>query len=126
MDNNYLPFDLETALKHPERVIYRDGSKPDEWHYFPTKGGLNLCAIFNGGAYWYFSDGLKAGEESVNNDLFLLPETKTVWINLYEMPLTTGGNAFWHPTKEEAEKHRSPGRFACIEHTIIINNTDVK
>jgi hypothetical protein len=33
-NNNLLPFDLEVALKHPDRVVYRNGGKPLEWHYF--------------------------------------------------------------------------------------------
>lgn len=31
---NLLPFNLEEALKNPERVVYRNGEKPLEWHYF--------------------------------------------------------------------------------------------
>lgn len=31
---NLLTFNLEEALKNPERVVYRNGEKPLEWHWF--------------------------------------------------------------------------------------------
>ena len=36
-NNNLLPFNLEVALKNPERLVYRDGEKPKQWHYFDKK-----------------------------------------------------------------------------------------
>ena len=34
MQTELLPFNLEEALKNPERVVYRNGEKPLEWHWF--------------------------------------------------------------------------------------------
>jgi hypothetical protein len=31
------PFDLEKALASPEKVVYRNGEVPLEWHYFEKK-----------------------------------------------------------------------------------------
>lgn len=36
MTNEMIPFNLEEALKNPDRVIYRNGEKPLEWHWFKT------------------------------------------------------------------------------------------
>jgi hypothetical protein len=29
-------FNLKAALANPERVVYRNGEKPKEWHWFKT------------------------------------------------------------------------------------------
>jgi hypothetical protein len=34
------PFNLETALKHPEWVYFRNGEKPLEWHWFKKHNRL--------------------------------------------------------------------------------------
>lgn len=102
---NYLPFDLETALKHPERVITRDGRKVKELYYFKTAETRQpLCGV---DSYGYVEcwdiEGNFSTTPSSNHDLFLLPEVKECWINVYENindKLWTG-NCF--PTKERAE-----------------------
>lgn len=40
----------------------------------------------------------------MNNDLFMAPRERVVWVNLYE-----GGNAGWYNSEEEARKGSSIG-----------------
>jgi hypothetical protein len=70
---NLLPFDLEVALKNPERVVYRNGEKPLGWHYFDVEG-LDMPIIDTEGET-YMKDGKFRydGDESIY-DLFLLPK----------------------------------------------------
>lgn len=84
-----LNFNIEEALKNPDRVVYRDGSKPLEWHLFEKVSGLypitsvatnELCVI-------HTKDGNQVDDENnTPKDLFLLPEPKKEYfINVYDV-----------------------------------------
>jgi len=82
----YLPFDLEVALKHPERVITRNGNKISEIHYFETAKpvGYKLYAVINGEAEAFNVDGEYFEDETeCIYDLFLLPYYKEKFVNVY-------------------------------------------
>jgi hypothetical protein len=72
-EQTYIDFDLEVALKQPERVAQRGTEKPVEWKYFEQ--AKNIV---------YFDDegnGIKVNLGGVNfglyaYDLILLPEPK--------------------------------------------------
>jgi hypothetical protein len=78
-NNNLLPFNLEVALKHPEMVVFRNGKKPLDWHYFDkavnndypiisvTTDG-DICYSTKGGSYHKYED------DEHPLDLMLLPE----------------------------------------------------
>jgi hypothetical protein len=100
---NLLPFDLEVALKQPERVVYRNGEKPLGWHYFDVEG-LDMPIIDTEGET-YMKDGKFRydGDESIY-DLFLLPkftpeEGKWYWVKHQEfddyLPRGYVGGFFW-------------------------------
>ena len=86
---NYLPFDLETALAHPERVVTRDGRKVKEIHHFKTASTnqQSVVCVVDGLIQTNWDKGQWCGEPTIKseNDLFLLPEVKECWINLYEI-----------------------------------------
>ena len=85
----YLPFDLEVALKHPERVITRQGQKITEIHYFETSNSYKykVSAVIDG-VVEPFTIGGRFYEDTTdsNYDLFLLPEYKEKFVNVYDNP----------------------------------------
>lgn len=103
---DFLPFNLEEALKSPERVVYRNGEKPLEWHYLKSSkevsrkiisvtplGHTRTHAI---GGYWNLGDTSKG-------DLLLLPLPKTTyWINVMEEEFS-GVIYITGPWRSEAE-----------------------
>jgi len=82
---NYLPFDLETALKHPERVITRDGRKVEQLHFFERKGAEKhpIYGIINDDIEYWHINGNYLKTAASNSDLFLLPEVKECWVNVF-------------------------------------------
>ena len=104
------PFNLETALKHPEWVYFRNGEKPLEWHWFEKYNSeYPLVAISNNNNTIYISKvGFVHNREKLScYDLILRVPYVTRWINVY--PSKT-----LHDTKEEADKIATENRIACV------------
>jgi len=104
---NYLPFDLETALKHPERVVTRDGRKVSEIYYFKNKriSDYKVYACVEDEVLTYTIEGLAIKGDTRERDLFLLPEVKECWVNIYEEIFDpTICNVFFYESKIEAIK----------------------
>lgn len=121
--NNYLPFDLETALKHPERVVTRDGRKVSEFHYFKTlkHEEEQIKAIIDGNCKSYYANGLYCNDGSKRSyDLFLLPEVKECWVNVYEESFGVCTPLYFYKSKEEAIE-RKVSQYIYIK-TIRITN----
>lgn len=83
-----LPFNLEEALKQPDRVVYRCGAKPLEWHWF--KESSHTYQIYSVMPDGDTRSSNKEGfdyEGSIScYDLMLLPfPEKTYWVNVYEV-----------------------------------------
>jgi len=99
------PFNLETALKHPEWVYFRNGEKPLEWNWF-DKANRVVAAINE--VYIYTSQGVRMGYTKDTHDLILRVPYRTVWINVYK---NTG-----YSSKEEADGVALPSdfRIACV------------
>lgn len=79
-----LNFDLEKALKNPERIVFIDGSKVADFKYFPTASTpFNLFVQNKHGHLFNYT---KNGETSGNSflSLKLLPLTKTYYYCLFE------------------------------------------
>ena len=88
MTDKLLPFNLEEALKNPERVVYRCGAKPLEWHWF--KESSHTCQIYsvmsNGDTVSSTKEGFDYAGKTSPHDLMLLPiPEKTYWVNVYEV-----------------------------------------
>jgi|GEM_PF-6914901 len=102
---NYLPFNLETALKHPEKVRTRDGRKIDGIvHFEGLDESLNssVVAQIDGRLITLYASG-KFINYDHRNDLFLIKEVKECWVNVYDNgKLFTGA---MYPTKEVAIMH---------------------
>lgn len=83
--NNYLPFDLETALKHPERVVTRDGRKVRQFTKFESNSEFTVIVVLDNEVQSFRVNGTyQFGNRESQNDLFLLPEVKECWVNVYE------------------------------------------
>jgi hypothetical protein len=82
-----LDFDLEIALKQPERVVYSDGEKPLDWKYFDK--GTTTYLIVTIDKHGFFSFFTKTGVVNPyipsKGNLKLLPETKTYWFCIYKL-----------------------------------------
>lgn len=85
---NLLPFNLEEALKNPERVVYRNGEKPLEWHWFKSADQSKDCIV-------NLDKDLDINTNKINGsfgelmgsryDLMLLPlPEKRYWVNVYK------------------------------------------
>lgn len=98
--NNYLPFDLETALKHPERVVTKNGKPVTQLTSFNVTSDWPLFAVIYNQIFSFNRCGACMGQPS-HYDLFLLPEVKECWVNVYDNGYLWTGNCF--PTKERAE-----------------------
>jgi hypothetical protein len=105
------PFNLETALKHPEWVYFRNGEKPLEWHWFEKAAEDNfpLIAINQSGRkisntkYGFFD----ISELPNGYNLILRVPYVTKWINVYK---NTG-----YLSKEEADSSAIlERRIACV------------
>lgn len=84
----FLPFNLQEALKAPERVVYRNGQKVLEWHYFDNcSSGYPIAAVTpSGGLVAYDIGGsYNISKDDHSLDLMLLPlPKKKYWINVMQ------------------------------------------
>lgn len=103
---DFLPFNLEEALKSPERVVYRDGEKPLEWYHLKgsQEAGRKIVSVTpRGNPRSHFIDGCWNVGRPDKYDLFLLPLPKTTyWINVMEEEFS-GVMYITGPWKSEAE-----------------------
>ena len=87
-EQNYTeqPFNLETALKHPEWVYFRNGEKPLEWHWF-EKGKENNFPIISidirGNKISNCKKGFFNADEKVHGaDLILRVPYQTIFVRI--------------------------------------------
>ena len=107
--NNHLPFVLEIALKDISRVVTRDGRKVSELHLFKTENSdFPLNVVIEGERISFTKSGrFYNSAKETPFDLFILPEQKDIWINIYR-----NGHANWHQTESDAKEGR---RYSCIQ-----------
>ena len=112
------PFSLETALKHPEWVYFRNGEKPLEWHWFKTaqwqivsiSPKKEIQVNHENGAYHYDDEMDAYFNPNSPNDLILRVPYREVWVNIYP----DKGRAVWNNSKEEADTNAAKTRIACV------------
>lgn len=83
---NYLPFNLQIALKHPEKVITRNGRRIEKLvHFEGLDESLNssVVAQIDGRLITLYASG-KFLSYDHRNDLFLINEVKECWVNVYD------------------------------------------
>ena len=83
-----MPFNLEEALKNPERVVYRDGRKPLEWHFIKSANVIcKIVTVDTRKCVFTHSEWGRYNILDVESDFDLLltpvPE-KRYWLNIYE------------------------------------------
>ena len=119
MTDEYEPFDLEAALKDPDRVRYRDGSKTQKWVYNPTATPATRIVSWTqeGLLKWHYDQGVLLPLGENNKDLVLEPEYIEIpefCLNVY--PPDQSLTAIFHFSKRAADKKAAPNRIACIHH----------
>ena len=104
------PFNLETALKHPDWVYFRNGEKPLEWHWFEkaAEDSFPLIAINQSGRkisntkYGFFD----ISELPNGYNLILRVPYREVWVNVYPDAV--------FKNKEQADNYATANRIACV------------
>ncbi len=118
------PFNLETALKHPEWVYFRNGEKPLEWHWFKTaqwqivsiSPKREIQVNYENGAYHYDDEIDAYFNPNSPYDLILRVPFVEKWANLYD-----NFAYLLYNTKEEADCYHTKGRIACVPVKIPAN-----
>lgn len=116
---DFLPFNLEEALKSPERVVHRNGERPLEWFYFKnciTRWPVGVV-ISSGGLSAYDVEGNYQISKTTNSlDLMLLPlPKKTYYINVLECPFS-GVLGVAGPYKSAREAFKEiPLPYTCVQ-----------
>lgn len=107
-----LPFNLEEALKNPDRVVYRNGEKPLEWHWMGKANQEDYCitSVLSDGSFetHLINGRTLLGWNTDSSDLFLLPlPERRYWVNVYARnEFVSIGDAVY-PSEEEAKKNAS-------------------
>jgi len=129
MENNLKPFNLQDALEGKE-VITRDNKKVTQLHLFDSNMEQPLVGLIEDNfevQYWsqdgkYFQDKTEA-----YSDLFMAPEKKSIWVNVYLHKSLAGHvekiGIRKYTTKENALKFTEVNhRFYTYIKTIEITN----
>ena len=104
------PFDLEAA-KAGAPLVTRDG-RPAKFiaHVAEAHQNQRLLVLIDGDIHIRFEDGSYLGRGGrggeTNNDLFMAPVKRTVWVNLYE-----GDCARWQNTEHDADVRAGTDRL---------------
>jgi hypothetical protein len=116
---NYIemPFDIKTALAHPECVYYRNGEKPDFWKYYPdNQDGYKISVVNRVGEQMYYGlYGLIFPNEKHDEDLVLHIPEKIVWISIFPEE-----ECILSHTKKAADEYSATNRIACVEVRLTI------
>jgi hypothetical protein len=105
------PFDLEAA-KRGEPMVSRDGRKVIHFHHIETDAGrLNCVVQFEGSnsCGWTSSDGRQNSVSEDDNDLFMAPKKRTVYVQVFGIAADAGGvpalRAVAFENKADAERN---------------------
>jgi len=113
------PFNLETALKHPEWVRTRDGREIDFIkEYAERANGCNVLYVTKEGtSYAVDIDGTWQSNSESDNDLILRVPYREIWVNINPHSL-----AYWYDNKELADHNARKNRIACVPVKIPANS----
>ena len=104
------PFNLEAALKGAE-VVTRAGRPARLIAYEPALDPqFRLIWTDNTGA-WCTDEHGRRSEGISENDVFMGPFKKAVWLNLYPSPWRNGYSVIAHATESEADKGATEERI---------------
>lgn len=99
--NNLLPFTIE-AYERGEEVVYRNGEKPDEIHWFKTaKSSFPILTCFKGEIHGHHPEGIKGSGITPDYDLFIKPKT----VEKYRYEYKNGADR-WYDLLIEAHQNR--------------------
>ena len=107
---NLLPFDWEIAQKQPERVVNEKGEKVTQLNRLELDHKILYFYVVNNSFKFSFAP----------SDLFLLPEVKECWVNVYEESFE-GCLSAYYKTEQKA-KDNIAKNFKYIK-TIRIDNS---
>jgi hypothetical protein len=107
-EQNYTeqPFNLETALKHPEWVRTRDGREIDFIKEYPNRHPIfSIIAVLKEGSIYLLNKKGKLGQLDCDNDLIIGVPYVEKWACIY--PSSYSKKFTIHDSKEQAEKDLS-------------------
>lgn len=107
-NENLKPFNLEAALQG-KPVVTRDGRPVKIAGYNPDANEeMTIVGWINGCPESWSSDGrYRISKIDSNTDLFMLAETVTLWVNVYEVDGSIETGTLTYDTEEEAIKRHS-------------------
>ena len=118
------PFNLETALAQPERVVNNMGEKVTQLTVFEVKNdNYPLHGVVKGNVNRWSVNGAYLYNPSTDISLALLPEIKRVWMNIYEESFEDRITTFYYKTKDIAIKNIDKSR-TYIKTICITNQPD--
>lgn len=100
------PFNIQEALKSPERVITRYNREVTDLHFCEDSSqyySYPLIAVIDGKIIFFTKEGKFNPPHDHPLDLFLTPITQTGWINIYKTDGEYYGKKI-HPTEEIAKQ----------------------
>jgi hypothetical protein len=109
MTQKLKPFDLAIALDQPHRVVTRDFRRIKDLTLFDipdSDKNYSLAGIMDGELDTWYSNGNYYSNDQVlesENDLLLLPEKKTFWINIYSNSLGGYEGGLLHKSESDAQ-----------------------
>lgn len=82
---NLKPFNLEEALANPNRVVTRIGGKVTQLTKFDVNDDFCIAGVFEDNIRVFTKEGNFFEDEVSDYDLFLLPQTKTLWVVVFNL-----------------------------------------
>jgi len=104
------PFNLEAAL-NGAKLVTRDGREVKQFTFFECQDEYPCVAVINDTKNGFTKDGRWLDNRSNSvYDLFLAPQTREGWINIYP----GGATSPIRVSKEESDRDSNGDRIACI------------
>lgn len=113
---NYKPFDLEAA-RAGKPLITGDGT-PAKFIAHVPESEYPVVVVIDNVIYTLKDDGVWLDRTLLSRCLFMAPEKKTVWVNIYsEIAESWRGctHCVGYPTKKDADDNCDYNRTACVE-----------
>lgn len=119
--SNLKPFNLEAALKG-EKVVTRDGREVKDIAHLPSsKSGYVVAGVLDGDIATFTEEGgFCIKNPYPDEDLFMAPKERVVWVNLYGNLGIESNCGYFYDALGIADRLASPGRIGGKAFSITI------